>query len=58
MWIISGAFSGVLDPALVEQVMHQEIHQRSKQVIEFWMGLCDCGNPIHHETLAIPNKQE
>lgn len=47
LWMLSGITAGVLDPELVERLLNEELHNRSQEVVTFWVGPCNCGGHLN-----------
>jgi hypothetical protein len=47
LWMVSGVRAGVLDHALVERVMLEEIGRRSTEVTEYWLKPCNCDGAMN-----------
>lgn len=45
VWISTGILAGVLDGPTIERVLNEELHCRSHEVTEFWLGVCTCAGP-------------
>lgn len=42
MWLDSGVRAGVLDIAVVERCLNEEILQRATEVKAYWLAPCNC----------------
>lgn len=47
VWLDSGIRAGVLDAALVERCLNEEIVQRSPEVKAFWLAPCNCRGDLN-----------
>mgnify|MGYP001581331938 CR=1 FL=1 len=47
MWLFSGIRAGVLDADIVERILNEEIHLRSREVQAFWGAPCNCHGTLN-----------